>query len=119
MSNQANTHAAWKDAQHFWTRQIESVTVEERDLLEDWEFTLCDASTLKGTVALLPRLQRCFKRVEMVLTERGEAVKKAGAKNLQLALRSRHKCDTAALKMMCLHKTRLWMDGWMDGWMGG
>ena len=90
MSNQANTHAAWNDTKNFWTRQVQSVSVEERDLLEDWEFVLCDPVALKKTVALRPRLQRCFKRVDSLLTERGEAVKKIGARYLQLALRSRH-----------------------------
>ena len=75
MSNQANTHAAWNDTKNFWTRQVQSVSVEERDLLEDWEFVLCDPVALKETVALRPRLQRCFKRVDSLLTERGEAVK--------------------------------------------
>ena len=78
MSNQANTHAAWNDTKNFWTRQVQSVSVEERDLLEDWEFVLCDPVALKETVALRPRLQRCFKRVDSLLTERGEAVKKKG-----------------------------------------
>ena len=65
------------------------LTVEERDLLEDWELVLCEMSTLE-TVAFLPRLQRCFQRVESFFTEQGGALQKVGARNLQLALRSPH-----------------------------
>jgi hypothetical protein len=65
------------------------LTAEERALLEDWEFVLCDMFTLE-TVAFLPRLQRCLERVDVLLTEREDAMKKIGAQNLQLALGSRH-----------------------------
>ena len=41
-------------------------------MLEDWELILCDVEA----VAFLPRLQRCCKRVDSLLTQRGEAVKK-------------------------------------------
>jgi len=89
MSNQANSYVEWKQANNFFVRDFHLLTVEERDLLEDWEFVLCKMSTLEA-VAFLSRLQRCFKRVESLLTEQGEALKKIGARNLQLALRSRH-----------------------------
>ena len=61
-------------AKNVFVRDFRLLTVEERDLLEDWELILCDVSTLEA-VAFLPRLQRCFKRVDSLLTERGEAVK--------------------------------------------
>ena len=89
MSNQANSNVEWKQAQNFFARDLHLVTVEERDLLDDWEFVLCEMSTLE-TVAFLPRLQRCFKRVESFFTEQGGALQKVGARNLQLALRSPH-----------------------------
>ena len=89
MSNQAHSHAEWWHAQNFFRRQHPLLTVEERDLLEDWEFVLCEMSTLE-TVAFLPRLQRCFQRVESFFTEQGGALQKVGARNLQLALRSPH-----------------------------
>ena len=89
MSNQAHSHAEWWHAQNFFRRQHCLLTVEERDLLDDWEFVLCEMSTLE-TLAFLPRLQRCFQRVESFLTEQGGALQKVGARNLQLALRSLH-----------------------------
>ena len=46
-------------------------------------------STLEP-VAFLSRLQRCFKRMDSFFTERGEAMRKIGAQNLQNALPSRH-----------------------------
>eukprot|EP00435_Cladocopium_sp_Y103_P030288 s155_g7.t1 len=59
MSNQAHRHAAWMQAQKFFLRHAESLTPEELELAEDWEFILCDMSTLSA-VAFLPRMQRCF-----------------------------------------------------------
>ena len=89
MSNQAHSHAEWMCARNFFVRQHPLLTVDERDLLEDWEFVLCEMSTLE-TVAFLPRLQRCFQRVESFFTEQKGALQKVGARNLQLALRSPH-----------------------------
>ena len=68
---------------------IACLTVEERDLLDDWEFVLCEMSTLE-TVGFLARLQRCFERVELLFTEQEGALQKVGARNIQLALQSRH-----------------------------
>ena len=76
-------------AKKFFVRHFELLTVEEKELLEDWELVLCEMSTLE-TVAFLPRLQRCFQRVESFFTEQGGALQKVGARNLQLALRSLH-----------------------------
>ena len=89
MSNQAHSHPEWMRARNFFVRQHPLLTVEERDLLDDWELVLCEMSTLE-TVAFLPRLQRCFQRVESFFTEQGGALQKVGARNLQLALRSPH-----------------------------
>ena len=41
MSNQANQHAEWKRAQHGFVLLSASLTVEEKDLLQDWELVLC------------------------------------------------------------------------------
>ena len=76
MSNQGRSDPAWMRAKNVFVRDFRLLTVEERDLLEDWEFVLCKMSTLEA-VAFLPRLQRCFKRVESLLTERGEALTKS------------------------------------------
>ena len=70
MSNQANRYAEWMHARNFFRRQHSLLTVEERDLLDDWELVLCEMATLE-TVAFLPRLQRCFQRVESFFTEQG------------------------------------------------
>ena len=85
--NQANKHKEWKRAQNFYIRHAASLTVEEKDLLEDWELLLCDVSTLES-VALLPGLQRCFQRVDSFLREHAEALKRIAAKDLDRALRS-------------------------------
>ena len=89
MSYQATKHAEWKRAQHGYVLLSASVTVEEKDLLQDWELVLCDVSTLES-VALLSGLQRCFERVDVFLKEHATALKKIAAKNLGTALRSRH-----------------------------
>ena len=85
-SHQAKAHAEWKQAKNFFARQYGSLAVEEKDLLEDWEFIVCNMSTLEP-VAFLPRLQRCFQRVETFVTERAEALKKIAAKTIETALR--------------------------------
>ena len=108
MSNQANSYVEWKQANNFFVRDFHLLTVEERDLLEDWEFVLCKMSTLEA-VAFLSRLQRCFKRVESLLTEQGEALKKIGARNLQLALRSRH-----MLQFPMSTFARVFLEGYSD-----
>ena len=89
MSNQANKHVEWKRAQHCFVFLAASLTLEEKDLLQDWELVLCNMSTLES-VALLSGLQRCFERVDAFLKEHAEALKKIAAKNLDTALRSRH-----------------------------
>ena len=88
-SSSSNKHADWKQAQNFFVRHYEFLSVEEQDQLQDWELVLCDVSRLES-VALLPGLQRCFQRVDAFLNEHAEALKKIGAKNLHTALRSRH-----------------------------
>ena len=89
MSHQAKKHAEWKRAQNVFVRQSASLTLEEKELLQDWQFILCDMSTLESA-ALMPGLQRCFQRVDSFLSEHAEALKKMAAKNLDIALRSRH-----------------------------
>ena len=89
LSNSANKYAEWMQARNFFVRHFDFLSVEDKDLLQDWELVLCDVSTLES-VALLPRLQRCFERVDAFLKEYAEALKKIAAKNLDTALRSRH-----------------------------
>ena len=55
MSNQANSNVEWKQAQNFFARDLHLVTVEERDLLDDWEFVLCEMSTLEDASNVLSR----------------------------------------------------------------
>ena len=66
--NQSNKHKEWQRARNYFVRQYDSFTFEEKELLEDWELLLCDVSSLES-VALLPRLQRCFQRVDSFLRE--------------------------------------------------
>ena len=86
MSNQAHNHAEWMQAKNFFLRQYGFLAVEEKDLLEDWEFVLCNMTNIEP-VAFLPRLQRCFQRVDTFVTERAEALKKIAAKTIETALR--------------------------------
>ena len=88
MSHQAKKHAEWQHAQDFFVRQSASLTVEEKELLDDWQFILCDMSTLES-VALLSGLQRCFQRVDSFFNEHAAVLKKIDAKNLDTALRRR------------------------------
>ena len=99
MSNEAKKYPQWKQAQSLYVRDYDYLTVDDKDLLEDWELVLCDNSALESvallpglqrSVALLPRLQRCFKRVDSFITERAEAIKKLACKNLETALGSKH-----------------------------
>ena len=105
MSNQANRYVEWMHARNFFRRQHPLLTVEETDLLDDWEFVLCEMSTLE-TVAFLPRLQRCFQRVESFVTEQGEALQKVGARNIQLALKSqdRSQCPMSSFAQVFLER---------------
>ncbi len=73
-SHQANAHAEWMQAKNFFLRQYGFLAVEEKELLEDWEFVLCNMTNLEP-VAFLPRLQRCFQRVETFVTEQSDQLK--------------------------------------------
>ena len=86
MTNQAHVHAEWNQAKNFFVRHYGFLAQEEKDLLEDWEFILCNMSTLEP-VAFLPRLQRCFQHVETFVSESAEALKKVAAKTIETALR--------------------------------
>ena len=54
MSNQAKSYVWWMQAKNFLFRHSRLLTVEQRDMLEDWELILCGAFTLEA-VAFLPR----------------------------------------------------------------
>ena len=85
MSNEANKSQEWMNALNFFRRDYVFLTLEDKELLEDWEFVLCDMLTLEP-VAFLPRLKRCFMRVDLFITERAEVIKKLACKNLETAL---------------------------------
>ena len=74
MSNQAHKHADWMQAQKFFLRHFDFLSVEDKDLLQDWELILCDVSTLES-VALLPRLSRSFDRMKAVVVEHSDKLK--------------------------------------------
>ena len=87
-SHQANQHAEWKYAKNFFDRYHQTLTVEQKRMLDDWEFLLCDMSSLQP-VAFLPRLQRCLDRSQSFLTQNADSIKQLGAKTLQQVLQSR------------------------------
>ena len=89
MSNEAHKNKQWSHAQHFWCRDYIFLTLEDKELLEDWEFCLCNMSTLEPA-AFLPRLRRCFNRVDSFITERAEAIHKLACQNLETALQRKH-----------------------------
>ena len=66
MSHQAKKTAEWKQAQNFVVKESGFLTVEERDLLEDWEFVLCDTSALES-VAFLPQASEMLQACGFVL----------------------------------------------------
>ena len=88
-SHRAKHVKEWKAAQNFWRRKVSTLLPQHRQELEDWEFVLCNMSNLEP-LAFLPRLQRCFQRVDSFLTERAEAIKKLACQNLKTALERKH-----------------------------
>ena len=87
-SNRAKQVKEWNAAKNFWYRKADSLEAEQREVLDDWEFILCDMSYLQP-VAFLPRLQRCLDRSGSFLMQRADSIKQLGAKTLQEVLRSR------------------------------
>ena len=75
-------------ALNFFRRQHPLLTVEERDLLDDWELVLCEVSTPEA-VAFLPCLQRCFARVQRFMTECRDELKAQNKKDLVNILQSK------------------------------
>ena len=88
-SNRAKQVKGWNAAKNFWYRKFSTLLPQHREELEDWEFVLCNTSMMEP-VAVLPRLQRCFHRVDSFITERGEAIKKLACKNLETAFGRKH-----------------------------
>ena len=88
-SNRASHVKEWKAAQNFWTRKLSTLLPQHREELEDWEFILCNMSKLEPA-AFLPRLRRCFNRVDSFIAERAEAIHKLACQNLETALQRKH-----------------------------
>ena len=97
MSYQATKHAEWKQAQNFFVRHFEFLSVEDKDLLQDWELILCDMSTLES-VALLPRLSRSFDRMKAVVVEHSDKLKLQKRMSLVDSLES---SDMQCIPMCC------------------
>ena len=97
VSHEAKKHPQWMNAKTFFRRDYVFVNVEEKDLLEDWEFVLCDNSALES-VALLPRLTRSFDRVKAVVGEQKEKLRLQKKVSLVDAFLS---LDTQAIPMLC------------------
>ena len=91
-SNRAKQVKEWNAAKNFWYRKADSLEADERKVLDDWEFALCDMSYLQP-VAFLPRLQRCLDRSGSFLIQHAESMKEIGAKTLQQVLQSRQMKD--------------------------
>ena len=87
-SNRAAKVKEWNAAKNFWHRKVHSLDTEQREVLDDWEFVLCDMSYLQP-VAFLPRLQRCLDRSGSFLMQHADSIKQLGCKTLQHVLRSR------------------------------
>ena len=88
-SNRASHVKEWKAAQNFWYRKLSTLLPEHREELDDWEFILCNMSKLQPA-AFLPRLRRCFNRVDSFIAERAEAIHKLACQNLETALQRKH-----------------------------
>ena len=88
-SNRAKQVKEWNAAKNFWYRKFSTLVPQHREELEDWEFVLCNTSMMEP-VAFLPRLNRCFQRVDSFITERAEAIKKLACNNLETALQRKH-----------------------------
>ena len=97
MSSEAKKHAEWKRAQHGYVLLSASLTVEEKDLLQDWELVLCDVSILES-VALLPGLSRSFDRMKAVVVEHSDTLKLQKRMSLVDSLES---SDMQCVPMCC------------------
>ena len=97
MSNEANKNPQWKQAQSLYVRDYDYLTVDDKDLLEDWELVLCDKLALES-VAFLPRLTRSFDRVKAVVGEQKEKLRLQQKVSLVDAFLS---LDTQAIPMLC------------------
>ena len=73
------------------------LSVEDKDLLQDWELILCDMSTLES-VALLPRLSRSFDRMKAVVVEHSDKLKLQKRMSLVDSLES---SDMQCIPMCC------------------
>ena len=96
-SFQAQKHAEWRQAQNFFVRHFDFLSVEDKDLLQDWELILCDMSTLES-VALLPRLSRSFDRMKAVVVEHSDKLKLQKRMSLVDSLES---SDMQSIPMCC------------------
>ena len=88
-SNRAKQVKEWNAAKTFWYRKLSTLLPEHREELDDWEFILCNMSKLEPA-AFLPRLRRCFNRVDSFIAERAEAIHKLACQNLETALQRKH-----------------------------
>ena len=101
-SNRANQVKEWNATKNFWHRKVATLAVEQRELLEDWKFVLCDMSKLDA-VAFLSHMESCFDRGHQFLLRKAESMQQLGAGTLQGVLRSREvKSDPMAVFILLL-----------------
>ena len=81
-ANQAKMHVEWKHTQNFYMRYWPLLNVDQKDLLDDYEFVLCDMTRLDA-MAFCHRMERCLERSFCFLQDSGEAIKRLGADSLQ------------------------------------
>ena len=86
-SHRRNTSSRWKSAYEFLVRSANNLTVEQRQLLADWELVLCKVD--KDTVVLLPGIRRSFGRVAQCVEEQQDALRNLKAKTLEKAFSSK------------------------------
>ena len=87
MSYRKTTSSRWQQMTNFYRRCVDNVTVEQRQLLEDWELVLCNVA--KDTVVLLPGIRPSFARVAQCVEQQQDALRNLKARTLEKAFSSK------------------------------
>ena len=95
-SHRRNTSSRWKSAYEFLVRSASNLTVEQRQLLADWELVLCKVD--KDTVVLLPGIRRSFGRVAQCVEEQQDALRNLKAKTWRMK-----GCTYYLMRSLCLN----------------
>ena len=80
------THSVkWKHMDNFFMRHVVSLTVEQKQLLDDWELVLCLVD-VSDTAVLVPGIRRSFDRVAEYIEENKQTLINLHARTLDTAL---------------------------------